>query len=473
MAKNLVGKITQVLGAVVDVHFEGDLPPILNALHVDNQGKKLVLEVAQHLGENTVRTIAMDTTDGMVRGQEATDTGAAITVPVGPETLGRIINVIGEPVDERGPVVAKKAYPIHRPAPEFVDQSTEPQVLVTGIKVIDLLTPYPKGGKIGLFGGAGVGKTVTIMELINNVAKAHGGVSVFAGVGERTREGNDLYHEMMESKVIQLDGESKVSLVYGQMNEPPGARARVGLTGLTQAEYFRDEEGQDVLFFIDNIFRFTQAGSEVSALLGRIPSAVGYQPTLATDMGALQERITTTRKGSITSVQAIYVPADDLTDPAPATSFAHLDATTVLSRQIAELGIYPAVDPLDSTSRMLDPRVVGDEHYKVARDVQRVLQTYKSLQDIIAILGMDELSEEDKLTVARARKIQRFLSQPFHVAEVFTGTPGVFVELADTIKGFKGIVAGEYDDLPESAFYMVGKIEESVEKARKMAAEAA
>jgi F-type H+-transporting ATPase subunit beta len=469
MSKNIVGKITQVLGAVVDVQFEGDLPAILNALHVDNQGKRLVLEVAQHLGENTVRTIAMDTTDGLVRGQEAVDTGGPISVPVGPETLGRIINVIGEPVDERGPVTAKKSYQIHRPAPEFVDQSTEPQVLVTGIKVIDLLTPYPKGGKIGLFGGAGVGKTVTIMELINNVAKAHGGVSAFAGVGERTREGNDLYHEMMESKVINLEGESKVALVYGQMNEPPGARARVALTGLTQAEYFRDEEGQDVLFFIDNIFRFTQAGSEVSALLGRIPSAVGYQPTLATDMGALQERITTTKKGSITSVQAIYVPADDLTDPAPATSFAHLDATTVLSRQIAELGIFPAVDPLDSTSRILDPRVVGAEHYQVARDVQRVLQNYKSLQDIIAILGMDELSEEDKLTVARARKIQRFLSQPFHVAEVFTGTPGALVKLEDTIKGFKGIVAGEYDHLPESAFYMVGTIEEAVAKAQKMA----
>ncbi|MBA4097512.1 MAG: F0F1 ATP synthase subunit beta [Rhodospirillum sp.] len=469
MAKNLVGKITQVLGAVVDVQFEGDLPAILNALHTQNHGKLLVLEVAQHLGESTVRTIAMDTTDGLVRGLEVTDTGDAITVPVGREVLGRIINVIGEPVDERGPVNAKTSYPIHRPAPEFVDQATEPQVLVTGIKVIDLLTPYPKGGKIGLFGGAGVGKTVTIMELINNVAKAHGGVSVFAGVGERTREGNDLYHEMMESKVIQLDGESKVTLVYGQMNEPPGARARVGLTGLTQAEYFRDEEGQDVLFFIDNIFRFTQAGSEVSALLGRIPSAVGYQPTLATDMGALQERITTTKKGSITSVQAIYVPADDLTDPAPATSFSHLDATTVLSRQIAELGIFPAVDPLDSTSRILDPRVVGEEHYKVARDVQRVLQTYKSLQDIIAILGMDELSEEDKLIVARARKIQRFLSQPFHVAEVFTGTPGALVKLEDTIKGFKGIVNGDYDDLPESSFYMVGTIEEAIAKAQKMA----
>ena len=469
MAKNLVGKITQVLGAVVDVQFDGDLPAILNALHVQNQGKLLVLEVAQHLGEKTVRTIAMDSTDGLVRGLEVSDTGNAITVPVGRSVLGRIINVIGEPVDERGPVKSDTHYQIHRPAPEFVDQSTEPQVLVTGIKVIDLLTPYPKGGKIGLFGGAGVGKTVTIMELINNVAKAHGGVSVFAGVGERTREGNDLYHEMMESKVIQLDGESKVALVYGQMNEPPGARARVALTGLTQAEYFRDEEGQDVLFFIDNIFRFTQAGSEVSALLGRIPSAVGYQPTLATDMGALQERITTTKKGSITSVQAIYVPADDLTDPAPATSFAHLDATTVLSRQIAELGIFPAVDPLDSTSRILDPRIVGEEHYKVARDVQRVLQTYKSLQDIIAILGMDELSEEDKLVVARARKIQRFLSQPFHVAEVFTGTPGALVKLEDTVKGFKGIVAGDYDDLPESAFYMVGTIEEAIAKAQKMA----
>ncbi len=474
MAKNIVGKITQVLGAVVDVQFEGDLPAILNALHVQNQGKTLVLEVAQHLGEKTVRTVAMDTTDGLVRGQQAADTGAAITVPVGPETLGRIINVVGEPVDERGPVNAKKSYPIHRPAPEFVDQSTEAQVLITGIKVVDLLAPYAKGGKIGLFGGAGVGKTVIIMELINNIAKAHGGYSVFAGVGERTREGNDLYHEMIQSKVIQLDGgQSKAALVYGQMNEPPGARARVGLTGLTVAEYFRDEEGQDVLFFVDNIFRFTQAGSEVSALLGRIPSAVGYQPTLATDMGALQERITTTKKGSITSVQAIYVPADDLTDPAPATSFAHLDATTVLSRQIAELGIYPAVDPLDSTSRILDPRVVGDEHYKIAREVQRVLQSYKSLQDIIAILGMDELSEEDKLVVARARKIQRFLSQPFHVAEVFTGSPGKFVALEDTIKGFKGICEGKYDDLPEAAFYMVGTIEEAVDKARQMAAEAA
>ncbi len=474
MAKNLVGRVTQVTGAVVDVQFEGDLPAILNALHVDNQGKLLVLEVAQHLGESTVRTIAMDTTDGLVRGREAADTGGPITVPVGPETLGRIINVIGEPIDERGPLHAKTRYPIHRPAPEFVDQSTEAQVLVTGIKVVDLLAPYAKGGKIGLFGGAGVGKTVIIMELINNIAKAHGGYSVFAGVGERTREGNDLYHEMIQSKVIELNGAgSKAALVYGQMNEPPGARARVGLSGLTLAEYFRDEEGQDVLLFIDNIFRFTQAGSEVSALLGRIPSAVGYQPTLATDMGNLQERITTTKKGSITSVQAIYVPADDLTDPAPATSFAHLDATTVLSRQIAELGIYPAVDPLDSTSRILDPRIVGEEHYQVARDVQRVLQTYKSLQDIIAILGMDELSEEDKLTVARARKIQRFLSQPFFVAEVFTGTPGVLVSLEDTIRGFKGIVAGEHDDLPESAFYMVGTIEEAVQKAQKMAAEAA
>jgi F-type H+-transporting ATPase subunit beta len=474
MAKNIVGKITQVLGAVVDVQFDGDLPAILNALHAQNQGKRLVLEVAQHLGENTVRTVAMDTTDGLVRGQEAVDTGAAITVSVGPETLGRIMNVVGEAVDERGPVNSKEHYPIHRQAPAFVDQSTEAQVLITGIKVVDLLAPYAKGGKIGLFGGAGVGKTVIIMELINNIAKAHGGVSVFAGVGERTREGNDLYHEMIDSGVIKLDGPgSKVALVYGQMNEPPGARARVGLTGLTVAEYFRDEEGQDVLFFVDNIFRFTQAGSEVSALLGRIPSAVGYQPTLATDMGTLQERITTTKKGSITSVQAIYVPADDLTDPAPATSFSHLDATTVLSRQIAELGIYPAVDPLDSTSRILDPRVVGEEHYKIAREVQRVLQTYKSLQDIIAILGMDELSEEDKLVVARARKIQRFLSQPFFVAEVFTGSPGKFVALEDTIKGFKGICEGQYDDLPESAFYMVGTIEEAVEKARKLAAEAA
>jgi len=474
MATNKIGTIAQVIGAVVDVKFEGELPPILNALHTQNQGKTLVLEVAQHLGESIVRTIAMDTTDGLVRGGEVVDTGGPIKVPVGPETLGRIINVIGEPVDERGPVKTKTTSPIHKPAPEFVDQSTEAEILVTGIKVVDLLAPYAKGGKIGLFGGAGVGKTVLIMELINNVAKAHGGYSVFAGVGERTREGNDLYHEMMESKVIIPDGPgSKAALVYGQIERAAGARARVGLTGLTLAEYFRDEEGQDVLFFVDNIFRFTQAGSEVSALLGRIPSAVGYQPTLATDMGALQERITTTKKGSITSVQAIYVPADDLTDPAPATSFAHLDATTVLSRQIAELGIYPAVDPLDSTSRMLDPRVVGEEHYKVARDVQRVLQTYKSLQDIIAILGMDELSEEDKLTVARARKIQRFLSQPFHVAEVFTGSPGVLVPLEETIRGFKGIVAGDHDDLPESAFYMVGTIDEAIQKARKMAAEAA
>ena len=474
MATNIVGTITQVIGAVVDVRFEGELPSILNALHCDNAGQKLVLEVAQHLGENTVRTVAMDTTDGLVRGAEVVDTGGPITMPVGPETLGRILNVIGEPVDERGPIVTKMRSPIHKPAPEFVDQSTEAEILVTGIKVVDLLAPYAKGGKVGLFGGAGVGKTVIIMELINNIAKAHGGYSVFAGVGERTREGNDLYHEMMESGVINMNGEgSKAALVYGQMNEPPGARARVGLSGLTLAEYFRDEEGQDVLFFVDNIFRFTQAGSEVSALLGRIPSAVGYQPTLASDMGARQERLTTTKKGSITSVQAIYVPADDLTDPAPATSFAHLDATTVLSRQIAELGIYPAVDPLDSTSRMLDPRGVGEEHYTIARDVQRVLQTYKSLQDIIAILGMDELSEEDKLTVARARKIQRFLSQPFFVAEVFTGTPGVFVNLEETIKGFKGIVAGEFDELPEAAFYMVGTIEEAVQKARKMAAEAA
>jgi F-type H+-transporting ATPase subunit beta len=474
MARTNSGSIAQIIGAVVDVRFEGELPPILTALTVDNAGRSLVLEVAQHLGENTVRTVAMDTTDGLVRGAEVVDTGSPIMMPVGPETLGRILNVIGEPVDERGPVTTNRRMPIHRAAPEFVDQSTEAEILVTGIKVVDLLAPYAKGGKVGLFGGAGVGKTVIIMELINNVAKAHGGYSVFAGVGERTREGNDLYHEMMESGVITLDGPgSKAALVYGQMNEPPGARARVGLSGLTLAEYFRDEEGQDVLFFVDNIFRFTQAGSEVSALLGRIPSAVGYQPTLATDMGTLQERITTTKKGSITSVQAIYVPADDLTDPAPATSFAHLDATTVLSRQIAELGIYPAVDPLDSTSRMLDPRVVGDEHYQVARDVQRVLQTYKSLQDIIAILGMDELSEEDRLTVARARKIQRFLSQPFHVAEVFTGSPGVFVNLEDTIKGFKGIVAGEYDEMPEASFYMVGTIEEAVDKARRMAAEAA
>ena len=474
MATNNIGTITQITGAVVDVRFDADLPNILNALHVNADGRLIVLEVAQHLGESEVRTIAMDTTDGLVRGEKAVDTGAPIAMPVGPETLGRILNVIGEPVDERGPVGNKLTLPIHRSAPAFVDQSTEAQILITGIKVIDLLAPYAKGGKIGLFGGAGVGKTVTIMELINNVAKAHGGVSVFAGVGERTREGNDLYHEMIEGGVIKLDGPgSKVALVYGQMNEPPGARARVALSGLTVAEYFRDAEGQDVLFFVDNIFRFTQAGSEVSALLGRIPSAVGYQPTLSTDMGALQERITSTKKGSITSVQAIYVPADDLTDPAPATSFAHLDATTVLSRSIAEQAIFPAVDPLDSTSRMLDPRIVGDEHYNVARSVQRVLQQYKSLQDIIAILGMDELSEEDKLVVTRARKIQRFLSQPFHVAEVFTGTPGVFVKLEDTIKAFKGIVAGEYDDLPEAAFYMVGTIDEAVAKAKKLAAEAA
>ncbi|MCA8931662.1 MAG: F0F1 ATP synthase subunit beta [Rhodospirillaceae bacterium] len=474
---NATGRLTQILGAVVDVQFEGELPPIMNALHTKLDGRTLVLEVAQHLGENTVRCIAMDATDGLVRGGEVVDTGGPITMPVGPETLGRILNVIGEPIDERGPVNTARRAPIHRPAPEFVEQSTETEVLVTGIKVVDLLAPYSRGGKVGLFGGAGVGKTVLIQELINNVAKAHGGVSVFAGVGERTREGNDLYHEMVDSGVIKLgDGTtegSKVALVYGQMNEPPGARARVGLSGLSLAEYFRDEEGQDVLFFVDNIFRFTQAGSEVSALLGRIPSAVGYQPTLATDMGELQERITTTTKGSITSVQAIYVPADDLTDPAPATSFAHLDATTVLSRQIAELGIYPAVDPLDSTSRILDPRIVGENHYLVAREVQRVLQSYKSLQDIIAILGMDELSEEDKLVVARARKIQRFLSQPFFVAEVFTGKPGVFVPLEETIKGFKGICDGEYDHLPEAAFYMVGTIEEAVERAREMAQEAA
>ncbi|MHC8510269.1 MAG: F0F1 ATP synthase subunit beta [Rhodospirillales bacterium] len=471
---NPAGKVTQIMGAVVDVQFEGELPNILNALHCKNEDKTLVLEVAQHLGEKTVRTVAMDATEGLRRGVEVTDTGKAIAVPVGPETLGRIMNVIGEPIDERGPIKTKQTAPIHAPAPEYIDQSTEQEILTTGIKVVDLLAPYAKGGKIGLFGGAGVGKTVLIMELINNIAKGHGGYSVFAGVGERTREGNDLYHEMIESGVINLDGgDSKAALVYGQMNEPPGARARVGLTGLTLAEYFRDQEGQDVLFFVDNIFRFTQAGSEVSALLGRIPSAVGYQPTLATDMGALQERITSTTKGSITSVQAIYVPADDLTDPAPATSFSHLDATTVLSRQIAELGIYPAVDPLDSTSRMLDPRVVGEEHYAVATNVQQVLQTYKSLQDIIAILGMDELSEEDKLTVARARKIQRFLSQPFHVAEVFTGSPGVLVALDDTIKGFKAIIDGEYDHIPESAFYMVGGIEEAMEKAKKLAAEAA
>ena len=468
MNKNL-GKIKQVLGAVVDVSFDEALPQILDALVIKHEGKDLVLEVAQHLGENTVRTIAMDSTDGLIRGQEVLDTGNPISVPVGPETLGRILNVVGEPVDERGPLKTKLKSPIHRSAPEFTDQSTETEILVTGIKVVDLLAPYAKGGKIGLFGGAGVGKTVLIMELINNIAKGHGGYSVFAGVGERTREGNDLYYEMIESGVIKLDNdESKAALVYGQMNEPPGARARVALTGLTLAEYFRDEEGQDVLLFVDNIFRFTQAGSEVSALLGRIPSAVGYQPTLSTDMGALQERITSTNKGSITSVQAIYVPADDLTDPAPATSFAHLDATTVLSRQIAELGIYPAVDPLDSTSRILDPRIIGDEHYNVARRVQETLQKYKSLQDIIAILGMDELSEEDRLVVDRARKIQRFLSQPFHVAEVFTGSPGVFVSLQDTIKGFKGLVEGDYDDIPEAAFYMVGTIEEAINKSKKL-----
>ena len=468
------GYITQVIGAVVDVKFDGELPEILTALECNNGGTRLVLEVAQHLGESSARTIAMDSTEGLKRGDEVVDTGKPIQVPVGPETLGRIINVIGEPIDQKGNVQTKENWPIHRQAPSFNDQSTETEILVTGIKVIDLLAPYAKGGKIGLFGGAGVGKTVIIMELINNIAKAHGGFSVFAGVGERTREGNDLYHEMIESGVIKPDGDgSKAALVYGQMNEPPGARARVALTGLTVAEYFRDQEGQDVLFFVDNIFRFTQAGSEVSALLGRIPSAVGYQPTLATDMGNLQERITTTNKGSIASVQAIYVPADDLTDPAPATSFSHLDATTVLSRQIAELGIYPAVDPLDSTSRILDPRIVGDEHYRVAREVQKILQTYKSLQDIIAILGMDELSEEDKLTVARARKIQRFLSQPFFVAEVFTGSPRKLVDLESTIKGFDAICKGEYDHLPEAAFYMVGTIEEAVEKAEKMAKEAA
>ena len=474
--KNNVGQIAQVLGAVVDVQFPGELPNILNALHTKNGDNTLVLEVAQHLGERTVRCIAMDMTDGLVRGQEVVDTGAGISVPVGVGTLGRILNVIGEPIDERGPVPHDKTYTIHRDAPPFDEQATSAEILVTGIKVVDLLAPYSKGGKVGLFGGAGVGKTVLIQELINNIAKAHGGVSVFAGVGERTREGNDLYHEMCDAGVIKLnDGNtegSKVALVYGQMNEPPGARARVALSGLTLAEYFRDEQGQDVLFFVDNIFRFTQAGAEVSALLGRIPSAVGYQPTLATDMGALQERITSTKKGSITSVQAIYVPADDLTDPAPATSFAHLDATTVLSRSIAELGIYPAVDPLDSTSRALSPSVVGEEHYRVAREVQRILQTYKSLQDIIAILGMDELSEEDKLVVARARKIQRFLSQPFHVAEVFTGFPGVFVKLEDTVRSFAAIVGGEYDHLPEAAFYMVGTIEEAVKKAEGLKAAA-
>jgi F-type H+-transporting ATPase subunit beta len=472
--ENKFGKIVQVIGAVVDVKFDKDLPEIFTALECDNNGLRVVLEVAQHLGENTVRTIAMDKTEGLKRGDKVTNTGKPITVPVGPETLGRIINIIGEPIDQKGPLKTKESWPIHRPAPAYVEQSTETEVLVTGIKVVDLLAPYSRGGKIGLFGGAGVGKTVLIMELINNVAKAHGGYSVFAGVGERTREGNDLYHEMIESGVIKTDGPgSKAALVYGQMNEPPGARARVALSGLTLAEYFRDKEGQDVLFFVDNIFRFTQAGSEVSALLGRIPSAVGYQPTLATDMGNLQERITTTSKGSITSVQAIYVPADDLTDPAPATSFSHLDATTVLSRQIAELGIYPAVDPLDSTSRILDPRIVGEEHYRVAREVQKILQNYKSLQDIIAILGMDELSEEDKLVVSRARKIQRFLSQPFFVAEVFTGSPGKLVDLQSTIKGFDAICKGQYDHLPESAFYMVGTIEEAVAKAEKMAKDAA
>jgi len=475
--KGAKGHVRQIMGAVVDVQFDDQLPEIMNALVTQNQGARLVLEVAQHLGENTVRTVAMDSTEGMVRGQDVVDTGEPISVPVGEKTLGRIMNVVGEAVDEAGPIGTDERRPIHAPAPSYVDQSTESEILITGIKVVDLLAPYAKGGKIGLFGGAGVGKTVLIMELINNVAKAHGGYSVFAGVGERTREGNDLYHEMIESGVNKdpkkgsVEG-SKCALVYGQMNEPPGARARVGLSGLTVAEYFRDE-GMDVLFFVDNIFRFTQAGSEVSALLGRIPSAVGYQPTLATDMGALQERITTTHKGSITSVQAIYVPADDLTDPAPATSFAHLDATTVLSRSIAEKGIYPAVDPLDSTSRMLDPRIVGEEHYAVARRVQEILQRYKALQDIIAILGMDELSEEDKIAVTRARKIERFLSQPFHVAEVFTGSPGVFVDLAETIKGFKGLCEGDYDHLPEASFYMVGTIDEAVAKAEKLAAEAA
>ncbi|UAB77544.1 F0F1 ATP synthase subunit beta [Erythrobacter sp. SCSIO 43205] len=472
------GTIAQVIGAVVDVQFEGELPAILTALETKNDGKTLVLEVAQHLGENTVRTIAMDGTDGLVRGQEVINTGAQISVPVGPKTLGRIMNVVGEAIDERGPIGADATAPIHAEAPAFVDQSTEASILVTGIKVIDLLAPYAKGGKIGLFGGAGVGKTVLIQELINNIAKGHGGVSVFAGVGERTREGNDLYHEFLDAGVIAKDADgnavsegSKVALVFGQMNEPPGARARVALSGLTMAEYFRDQEGQDVLFFVDNIFRFTQAGSEVSALLGRIPSAVGYQPTLSTDMGNLQERITSTTKGSITSVQAIYVPADDLTDPAPATSFAHLDATTTLSRAISELGIYPAVDPLDSTSRVLEPSVVGQEHYDTARRVQETLQKYKSLQDIIAILGMDELSEEDKLVVARARKIQKFLSQPFHVAEVFTNIPGLFVQLEDTVKSFKAVVDGEYDHLPEAAFYMVGGIDMVVEKAAKLAEE--
>jgi len=473
------GKISQVIGAVVDVTFEGELPAILSALETENNGQKLVLEVAQHLGENTVRTIAMDGTDGLTRGQAVANTGKQISVPVGPKTLGRIMNVVGDPIDERGPIGSDMFSPIHAEAPAFIDQSTEASILVTGIKVIDLLAPYAKGGKIGLFGGAGVGKTVLIQELINNIAKGHGGVSVFAGVGERTREGNDLYHEFLDAGVIAKDAEgnatsegSKVALVFGQMNEPPGARARVALSGLTMAEYFRDQEGQDVLFFVDNIFRFTQAGAEVSALLGRIPSAVGYQPTLSTDMGALQERITSTTKGSITSVQAIYVPADDLTDPAPAASFAHLDATTTLNRAISELGIYPAVDPLDSTSRVLEPRIVGAEHYQTARRVQETLQKYKSLQDIIAILGMDELSEEDKITVARARKIQKFLSQPFHVAEVFTGISGKFVQLEDTVKSFKAVVDGEYDHLPEAAFYMVGGIDEAVEKAKKLAADA-
>src|SRR6187455_2836756 len=477
---NPTGHITQVIGAVVDVQFEDHLPAILNALETKNGGNRLVLEVAQHLGESTVRTVAMDVSEGLVRGQEVSDTGEPIAVPVGDGTLGRIMNVIGEPVDEAGPIKSDQRRAIHQESPSFTEQASEAQILVTGIKVVDLLAPYARGGKIGLFGGAGVGKTVLIQELINNIAKGHGGVSVFAGVGERTREGNDLYHEFLDAGVIAKDADgnptpegSKVALVFGQMNEPPGARARVALSGLTMAEYFRDEEGQDVLFFIDNIFRFTQAGSEVSALLGRIPSAVGYQPTLATDMGTLQERITSTNKGSITSVQAIYVPADDLTDPAPATSFAHLDATTVLSRDIAAKGIYPAVDPLDSTSRIMEPRVVGQEHYDVARQVQQILQRYKALQDIIAILGMDELSEEDKLTVARARKIERFLSQPFFVAEVFTGSPGKLVDIADTIKGFKGLVEGKYDHLPEAAFYMVGTIEEAVDKGKKLAAEAA
>ncbi|MGH6658802.1 MAG: F0F1 ATP synthase subunit beta [Sphingomicrobium sp.] len=475
----VTGRVAQVIGAVVDVAFDGDLPAILTALETDNQGNRLVLEVAQHLGENVVRTIAMDSTEGLTRGQQVRSTGSQIKVPVGPKTLGRIMNVIGDPIDEQGPIGSDMYSSIHADAPPFVDQSTEAAILVTGIKVIDLLAPYAKGGKIGLFGGAGVGKTVLIQELINNIAKGHGGVSVFAGVGERTREGNDLYHEFLDAGVIAKDKDgnptpegSKVALVFGQMNEPPGARARVALSGLTQAEYFRDVEGQDVLFFVDNIFRFTQAGSEVSALLGRIPSAVGYQPTLATDMGTLQERITSTNKGSITSVQAIYVPADDLTDPAPATSFAHLDATTTLSRAISELGIYPAVDPLDSTSRVLTPAVVGQEHYEVARRVQETLQRYKSLQDIIAILGMDELSEEDKLTVGRARKIQRFLSQPFHVAEVFTGIPGKFVQVEDTVRSFKAVVEGQYDHLPEAAFYMVGGIEEAVAKAEKLAEDA-